>query len=83
MTKPLSEMLEGMEPCTCDAQFSGRDEAEYRARGCPGCICAGPMFQRVAIELAKACETTAIMDNDCGRWCKRSLSRAKDIIGGE
>ena len=27
--------------CTCDARFSGSDEAEYRARGCPECICTG------------------------------------------
>jgi hypothetical protein len=25
--------------CTCDARFSGNDEAEYRARGCPDCTC--------------------------------------------
>ena len=25
--------------CECDAQWSGKDEAEYRARGCPSCSC--------------------------------------------
>jgi hypothetical protein len=25
--------------CTCDAQWSGKDEAEYVARGCPECTC--------------------------------------------
>ena len=25
--------------CTCDARFSGSDETEYKARGCPDCIC--------------------------------------------
>ena len=28
-----------MPDCKCDAQYSGNDEAEYRARGCPSCIC--------------------------------------------
>ena len=25
--------------CICDARFSGMDEAEYCARGCPSCTC--------------------------------------------
>jgi hypothetical protein len=25
--------------CQCDASWSGRDEAEYCARGCPSCTC--------------------------------------------
>ena len=25
--------------CQCDAWWSGRDEAEYCARGCPSCSC--------------------------------------------
>ena len=25
--------------CRCDARFSGVDEAEYAARGCPSCTC--------------------------------------------
>lgn len=28
-----------MTACTCDARFSGNDEAEYKARGCPNCVC--------------------------------------------
>lgn len=28
-----------MADCKCDARFSGNDEAEYRARGCPSCVC--------------------------------------------
>lgn len=28
-----------MNYCTCDARFSGVDEAEYCARGCPDCYC--------------------------------------------
>lgn len=28
-----------MSKCTCDARFSGVDEQEYAARGCPECVC--------------------------------------------
>jgi hypothetical protein len=28
-----------MSECTCDARFSGNDEAEWLARGAPSCIC--------------------------------------------
>ena len=64
--KLLSQLLEEIEVESADRMSLRNDLAKLK---------------RVAIELAKACETTAIMDNDCGRWCKRSLSRAKDIIG--
>lgn len=28
-----------MSDCNCPARFSGVDEAEYRAYGCPNCTC--------------------------------------------
>lgn len=35
----LEKALEEIGVCVCDARFSGNDEAEYRARGCPSCSC--------------------------------------------
>jgi hypothetical protein len=31
-----------MSDCQCPARFSGNDEEEYRAHGCPNCVCRGP-----------------------------------------
>jgi hypothetical protein len=28
-----------MSDCQCPARFSGNDEAEYSAHGCPNCVC--------------------------------------------
>lgn len=38
LAEKLAGALEKID-CLCDAQFSGRDEAEYCARGCPSCSC--------------------------------------------
>lgn len=37
--KKLTEALEAIGICTCDARFSGADENEYKARGYPSCSC--------------------------------------------
>lgn len=37
--------------CTCDAQWSGKDEALYCALGCPSCTCKtdNPIYQIVKV----------------------------------
>lgn len=41
LEKKLKVAVEAIQKldCQCDSQYSGRDEAEYRARGCPNCTC--------------------------------------------
>lgn len=41
LMEALANVVEACEKidCQCDARWSGRDEAEYRACGCPNCSC--------------------------------------------
>lgn len=50
----MRKALKNIDFCTCDAQFSGQDEAEYRARGCPPCIC--DPYWKIAKEALAAVE---------------------------
>ena len=47
--------------CICHASWSGYDEAEYRARGCPECECwkVDAYADRCTLELAAAMKTIA------------------------
>ena len=42
--------------CVCDARFSGIDEAEYRARGCPSCECAHLTDVPMLLEMVEFCK---------------------------
>lgn len=39
--------------CICDARFSGIDEAEFCARGCPNCYCENMTFEEKINYLAE------------------------------
>lgn len=48
--KKMREALTYYGDCQCDAKWSGRDEAEYRARGCPHCSCSNTERARQVLE---------------------------------
>lgn len=84
MTKPLSEMLEAMEP------KDGRIETMFMSKEVVAHWVDRASYDKlkaVAIELAKALETLSVAvndkveDNGATNFCLRAITRAKDIIG--